>query len=170
MMLVSVTSLIISFMLQGLMSNFFVFSLNNISIFNAIFLLINFAVLFPFFENDKKMLSLIIIFGLLFDITYSNTLLLSTCIFVLIFYLNKAFNFLFPSNILTVNIFSIISMIIYHSFTFLFLKIYQFDSYNYMKILKVIFSNMIMTVLYTTLLFWLLDFIFKRFNLKKVRV
>lgn len=170
MMLVSVISLLFSFLLQGLYSNFFFFLPNNLSFFSATFLLINFVVLYSYFENDRKFLTLIIIFGLLFDITYSNTLLLNTCIFAFIFYINKLFNFFFPSNIFTVNIFSFISMIIYNVISFFILKLLQFDSYNYIIIIKVILSNILITILYTSIVYYIINYIYKKLNLKKIRV
>lgn len=168
-MSLSVISLIFSLLIQGLISNYQSFMLENISIFSGVFLLINFIVLLPYFESDKKFLTLIIVFGLLFDITYNNTFILCTCIFVAVFYINKVLNFFFPSNVLTMNIFSILSMIIYHVLTFVFLKILQFDSYNFLILLKVILCNFIMTIIYTTLIYYVISFVYKKMNLKTIR-
>ena len=169
MMPLSIISLIFSLLLQGLASNFLGYTLNEISIFSAIFLLITLIVLQPYFESDKKFLKLLIVFGLLYDITYSNTLILCTSIFIVIFYINKILNFFFPNNVFTINIFSIISMIIYHSLTFAFLKILQYDSFNFIYLLKTILCNIIMTITYTTIVYYIIDYLYKRMNLKIIR-
>ena len=106
MIIVSVISLLFSLFLQGLVSNFQSYTMHDLSIFSAVYMLLTLVVLQPYFENDKKFLILIIIFGVLLDITYSNTFILCTCIFLAIFYLNKLLNFFFPYNLFTVNLFA----------------------------------------------------------------
>ncbi len=169
MIIVSIISLLFSLFLQGLVSNFQSYTIYDLSIFSAVYMLLTLVVLQPYFENDKKFLILILIFGILLDITYSNTFILCTCIFLAIFYLNKLLNFFFPYNLFTVNLFSILSMISYHVITFLFLIILNFDSYNFIILLKVIGCNLIMTVVYTSFMYYLIDFIYKKFKLKLIR-
>lgn len=169
MIIVSIISLLLSLFIQGLVSNFQGFTIDNLSIFSAIYLLITLVVLQPYFESDKKFLILILIFGMLLDITYSNTFILCTCIFVAIFYFNKLLNFFFPYNLFTVNLFSILSMIIYHVLTFLFLVLLKFDAYSILVLLKIIACNIIMTILYTSVMFLVIEFIYKKFRLKLVK-
>ena len=169
MIIVSIISLLFSLFLQGLVSNFQSYTIYDLSIFSAVYMLLTLVVLQPYFESNKKFLILILIFGLLLDITYSNTFILCTCIFLAIFYLNKLLNFFFPYNLFTVNLFSILSMISYHVITFLFLIILNFDSYNFIILLKVIGCNLIMIVVYTSFMYYLIYFIYKKFKLKLIR-
>lgn len=169
MIIVSIISLLFSLFIQGLVSNFQGFTIDNLSIFSAIYLLITLVVLQPYFESDKKFLILILVFGMLLDITYSNTFILCTCIFVAVFYFNKLLNFFFPYNLFTVNLFSILSMIIYHVLTFLFLVLLKFDAYSILVLLKIIACNIIMTILYTSVMFLIIEFIYKKFRLKIVK-
>ena len=169
MIIVSVISLLFSLFLQGLVSNFQSYTMHDLSIFSAVYMLLTLVVLQPYFENDKKFLILIIIFGVLLDITYSNTFILCTCIFLAIFYLNKLLNFFFPYNLFTVNLFAVLSMVSYHILTFLFLVILNFDSYNIIILLKVIGCNLIMTIIYTSIMYYLIDFVYKKFKLKIIR-
>ena len=169
MIIVSIVSLIISLLLQGLVSNFIGYTINNLSIFSCVYVLINLVVLQQYFESDKKFLLLAIIFGMLSDIVYSNTFILCACIFVLIFYLNKIASIIFPYNIFTVNGFSLVSMIIYHITTFIFMIILRFDSYGIITLLKIIGCNIAMTIIYTTILYQIIAFLVKKFDLKEVR-
>lgn len=169
MILISIISLLISLLLQGLMSNFLGYTIDNLSIFSAIYVLINLVVLLPYFEDNKKILIIIIISGLLMDMVYSNTCIFYTCIFIVIFYLNKILNFFFPSNLLTINVCSFLSMVVYHILTFIFLTIFGFDSYGILTLLKIIGCNIIMTIIYTCILYCLISFIYKKFDLKIIR-
>lgn len=169
MIIVSVISLIISLLLQGFSSNFLGYTINSLSIFSAIYVLINLVVLQQYFEDDRKYLVFIVVFGMLMDIVYSNTFILSACIFVTIFYANKFFSFFFPYNIFTINGFSLLSMIIYHIITFIFLSTLRFDVYGILILLKIICCNIIMTILYTTIMYYIIDFVYKKFKLKVIR-
>ena len=82
MIIVSIISLVLSFFLQGLMSNFLGYSIDNLSIFSCVYVLINLVVLQPYFEDNKKFLILVIIFGFLMDLVYSNTCILCTYVFI----------------------------------------------------------------------------------------
>lgn len=169
MIIVCIISLIVSLLLQGLMSNFLGYTLENLSIFNAVYVLINLVVIQQYFEDSKKNLIIIVIFGLLMDLVYNNTVLLCACVFIVIYYLNKFLNFFLPYNLFTVNIFSLISMVVYHVITFLFLILLRFDSYGILMLFKVIGCNVIMTIIYTSVLYFVIDFIYKKFDLKVVR-
>ena len=54
MIIVSVISLLFSLLIQGLMSNFFEYTIDNLSIFSAVYVLINLVVLMPYFEDNKN--------------------------------------------------------------------------------------------------------------------
>lgn len=169
MIIVSVISLIISLLIQGLVSNFIGYTIDNLSIFTTVYVLINLVVLQQYFESDKKFLILVIIFGMLCDIVYSNTFILCACIFVLIFYINKFISHILPYNVLMVNVFSILSIIIYHAVTFLFLIIFRFDGYGIFVLLKVIGCSIIMSIIYTTIIYYVILFFVRKFDLKVVR-
>ena len=169
MIILCIITSIISLLLQGLISNFQNYTLTNLSIFSAVYLLINFVVLQPYFDSSKKNIILIIIFGMIFDITYNNTIILSTFTFIAIFYINKILNIFFPNNLLTINIFSILSMIFYHILIFTFLSILSFDNYNISILLKVIASNIIMTIIYTSIMYYIVSKLYNKLNLKLIR-
>ena len=114
MIYVSVISLFVSFLLQGLMSRVLDFNIMSLSIFWTIYVVVNIVVLQQYFEYDKKFLIIIVAFGLLMDVVYSSTALLNVFVFVIIFYLNKFLTFFLPYNLLTVNLFAVISVFVYH--------------------------------------------------------
>ena len=87
MIILSVFVFLISFLFQGLISNIHNYTIIHLSIFSAIYLLLALVVLQPYFENDKKFIIMLLVFAILFDITYTNTFVLSTCIFIIIFYM-----------------------------------------------------------------------------------
>ena len=169
MIIVSIITLIISFLLQGIISNYLGYSLNSLSWFLTIYPLINILILTPHFENTSKNITIIIITGLLIDIVYTNTFMLNACLFVLIYYFSKIFHFLFPYNLLTINISNLLGVETYHIVTFLFLSLIRYDKFSFKILLKVLSHNIIMTLIYTSIMYIIIETIVKKFELKEIK-
>ena len=169
MMILSIILLTISFLLQGIMSNFIGCTLNNVSVLFTIYPLIALLMIYPNFENKNKFILLLVIFGLLTDLVYSNTFIFNTCLFYLIYKINKIFHFFFPYILLTINISNLIGIYVYHLITFLFLIILNFDNYNILILFKIILNSTIMTIIYTSIIYWLLNILKRLFDLKEVK-
>ena len=85
---------IISFLLDGLMSNYIPVNINELSYLTTIYSVISIVVIYNYFENEKKYLIIITILALLFDIVYTNTFPLNIIIFIAI-YINKNIKLLY---------------------------------------------------------------------------
>lgn len=165
-MILSIILLIISFLLQGLVSNFIGV---NSSIFYTIYVLISLLIIYPHFENKKKYLILLFIFGLLMDLVYTNTTLLNVSLFFIIYYFSRMFHFFLPYNLLTINISNILSVFIYNIITFLMLVILRVDSYSFISLIKLLGSSILMSIIFTSIVYWLVNYLKKRLDLKEVK-
>lgn len=166
MMILSIILLIISFLLQGLVSNFIGV---NSSIFYTIYVLISLLIIYPHFENKNKYLILLFIFGLLMDLVYTNTTLLNVSLFFIIYYFSRMFHFFLPYNLLTINISNILSVFIYNIITFLMLVILRVDSYSFISLIKLLGSSILMSIIFTSIVYWLVNYLKKRLDLKEVK-
>ena len=169
MIILSIITLIISFLIQGIASNYIGYHQTNLSWFLTIYPLINLLILTPHFEESKKLLILVIIFGLLTDIVYTNTPVLNTCIFITVYSLSKCFHFIFPYNLLTLNISNLLGICIYHIINFIFLIVIRYDNYSIKMLLQVISHSIIMTIIYTSILYIIIEKITKKLELKEVK-
>lgn len=168
-MIISIIYLIFSFMLESIMSNYFTSTLSNISIFTTIYTLIAFAIIYPYFNNEKKYFILVLIFGILFDVLYTSTFLVNTFIFIVIGIIIKLlYNFL-PSNYFMTNIISYISILIYHILSFVIINITSYANLDIIVLLKVIPSSIIMTLIYTTISYYLMRTIYNKFKIKGIK-
>ena len=122
-MIISIIYLIISFLLENIMSNIFPSYLGQTSYFTTIYTIIALAIIYPYFISEKKYFILVVIFGILFDITYTSTFMVNLVIFILIGIIIKLLNNIMNNNIFMSNIISIISIITYHILTFIILNI-----------------------------------------------
>ena len=114
--------MIIEFLLDGIISKY-------IEIYPVLTLLS-----LIFLKTNYKYL-LVIIVGLLYDITYTDTLFLNTSIFFLLLYFIKYYLQKFKYNLFNLIILSILLILIYRTSTYLILIIFsykKFDIYNYL--------------------------------------
>lgn len=168
-MIISAISLIISFLFQGFISTYLNYSLMNPSWFSTIYILINLVILIPYFDNSKKYIKLLLIFGILMDIVYTNTLILNTIIFLIIYYICKGINYLLPHNFLTINLLNIIAITIYHTITFLVLFIIRYDTYSISSLITIITHSILATIIYGSIIYFILFTIFKKLDIKKIK-
>ena len=137
-MIVSIIYLVVSFILENVMASVFPATLGNISYFTTIYTIIALVVIYPYFANEKKYYTLVIIFGALFDILYTSTLLLNVVFFLLIALV-----------IFTINVISIISIILYHLLAFIILNLETSQTYSLILLGNIITHSIIMTIIYT---------------------
>ena len=169
MIIIAIASTLFSFLLMGMISNYQGYIPSSLSWFQTIYPLVALLILAPYFENKKKLIALVIITGLLTDIIYSHSIILNACLFATIYYFSKTFHFFFPYNLLTINISNLLSIFIYHIISFLILLLLRYDSYNLLTLGKILSHSILMTIIYTSIIYLLIDFIYKKFELKEIK-
>ena len=168
-MIISILYLVISFLLEGIMSNIFPSTLSNISYFITIYTIISFVIIYPYFDNDKKYYLLILIFGILFDVLYTSTFFINIFIFIIIGIIIKLLYNLFPENIFMTNIISYICIIIYHILSFIILVIVGYNDYNIMLLFNIIIHSIFMTIIYTSISYFIIKFMYNKFGIKYIK-
>lgn len=168
-MIISIILLIISFLFEGFISNYFSSSLTDLNFFSTLYTLITLVVIYPYFYNEKKYYILLIIFSFLIDITYTNTLILNVVIFICISLMVKFLNFILPENILMVNIMSLSSVIMYHVLSYAILTIINYNTYPFFLLLDICINSIIMTIIYTTFIYFVSRFLYTKFDMKQIR-
>lgn len=168
-MIISIIYLVVSFLLDGIMSNIFPSTLSNISYFTTIYIIISFAIIYPYFDNDKKFFMLIFIFGILFDILYTSTIFVNTFIFIIIGIVIKILYNVLPENVFMTNIISYIGIIIYHILSFAILMITGYMNYNIILLFNIIIHSIFMTIIYTSISYFVIKFIYNKFGIKYIK-
>jgi len=168
-MIISVILLIFSFLFEGFISNCIASSLTEFNLFSTLYTLITLVVIYQYFYNEKKYYILLIIFSFLIDIVYTNTLILNVVLFIAISLIVKFLNFILPENILMVNIMSICSVILYHILSYIILTIINYNTYPMSLLLNICLNSIIMTIIYTTLIYYVSKFLYSKFDMKQIR-
>lgn len=169
MIILSLVIIILSCLIQGTVSNYIGYTYVNLSLFSTIYVLVSLLIIRPYFENEKKYLILLLVFGLIMDATFTNTFILNTSLFLVTYYFSKLFHFFFPYNLFTINISTLLSIFVYHTINFLFLTVLKYDNYTIWVLVKVLSHSVVMTISYTSILYVIIEFIKKKLDLKDVK-
>lgn len=169
MIFITTVFLILSLLIQTITSNYLGYTYQSLSPFITLYLLIALLMIKPYFENDKKYLLTLLIAGFLSGITYTNAVFLNISLFFVAYCFTKFFHFYFPYNYLTINISTLIGIFLYHILSFLFLITIGYDKYPFHMLLQILLDSIPMTILYTTVSYFLLETIFHHFNLRKIK-
>ena len=169
MILLTVISFVVSFLIQSLMSSYFGYIFNGLSIFFTIYVLVNLLMLKPFYEDDNKYVILIVIIGVLTDIMYSNVFLFNVCIFLLVCYVARRFYSIFPYNVFTISFCNVLCVMVYHVLSFLILYMLRYDNYSLMVLGKILYSSILMTVIYSSILYFVFNYFKDNFELREIK-
>ena len=168
-MIISVLLLIFSFLFEGFISNYLSSSLTDFNILSTLYTLITFVVIYSYFYNKKKYYILLIIFAILIDVVYTNTFLVNVFLFIFVSMFVHLLTSILPNNILMVNIISICSVIFYHIISYIILIVINYNYYPVSLLFNICVNSIIMTVIYTTFIYFVSKYLYIKFDLKQIR-
>lgn len=154
---------ILSFLLEILFSNL----VSSSGLFIPLFFLVTLVIIYPYFKSKSNYIIICLICGLLYDLGFLNTAFVNTLCFtftgLFIMFLHSYINY----NIVSTSIVNIISIVFYRIINYLLLCLVAYTNFNILISVKGIYSSLIVNILYGIILYLLLEFISKRFNIKK---
>ncbi len=151
----SIFVLLFSFLLQGILSLYFPFATNRFSFFSYNFIVTSLVIIYPIFSKKKKITLYYVIcmvYGLFFDLVYTNTLMIDSLLFLLVGILVKNLYSKFSDTTLNLFLIVCISNTLYDIFFYLLLVLFkniQFYPLDLVyKIIGSIFINLLYSVLF----------------------
>ncbi len=169
MIILVLISVIFSFLMEGFATNYIPSTLPNLSIFCTVYTLISLTLVQTEFTSQKKYLIIYLICAILFDLVYTNIILVNLIIFIIIYFIIKYINYNFPNNFLNASIKGLIVVFSYNILSFLALGIVDYDTYPLVLLLKVLYSSIVMTVIYSSITYLFINKISKKLSLKKIK-
>ena len=165
-MIIAVTYVIISFLLYSIISNLIPFNLIDPSWFKTIYSIISLVILYNYFDNQKKYLSIVIILGIFFDIVYTNTFILNVIVFLIIYLILSRLDYVITTNIFTINLKSIVCISSYHILTYIILLLSNYNNYSIKLLGLILLRSIIMTIIYTSISYLLMNKIYDNKRIK----
>lgn len=165
-MLVAIIYVIISFLLDGIISNIIPFNLVDPSYFKTIYSVISLVIIYNYFDNHQKYLTILITLGIFFDIIYTNTFILNIIVFLIIYIVLSNLDYIITTNIFTINLKSIVCISTYHITTYIILLLANYNNYSIKLLGLILIRSIIMTIIYTTISYLIMN---KIYEYKRIR-
>ena len=152
--------IIISFILDIILSNLLPYWKNSLSLFTTLFVPLTIYLIYPYYKTNKKYLREVFITGLLYDLFMTNLLFFNSFIFLILGIITisiyKKFKIDFKSNI----IFSIIIIIIYEITEVIIFNISKMTIISLKELIYYIIHSILINLVYAEIVF----------NMKKINV
>ena len=154
--------IIFSFYLEGILSKI------NINYLISLTTLMSLILIYPYLFNNKKNYYIIcFITGLIYDIAYTNTILLNACLFLTLGYLISIINNFITNNSFNVMIISIIIITIYRILNYFILIFIDYLEFDINSLIDSIIHSLIFNIIYISLIYKITDLISKKIGIYK---
>ena len=141
---------ILSFLLDWILSRYIL----PTTLFLPLFTIVSLVIIYPYFNNNNlKYFRYVAIIGLLYDITYLNTLFFNFFIFVMIGFIIGLFNYLLSNNLYTSTIITVIAIILYRIINYLSVVIFKNQPFDFMNLLESIYSSLLLNIIYCIIIY-----------------
>jgi len=168
-MIISLIIILVSLLLDGILTNFLPYLYTNLSIFTPLLTLVSIFMIYPFFRKKEKTYFIIIfIVGIIYDLFYTNLLFFNGVLFVIIGLLIK---YIYKTYEITpVRLILYIAIIIssYELLTGIILLIYNVVPVTFYKIFYKIVNSLLLNIIYGELIYLIIKLIPNKY--KKISI
>ena len=146
---------IISFILDGLLSNI----INQNSLFLPLCTIITIPLIYPYFKKNKlnDYYKLVIIFGALYDMVYTNTIFVNITIFFILAQITILFNKSLSDNIINFSFLMIISITSYRIITYFNYLLMSKKAFSFITLIAGIYKSYLFNLIYGSILYIILE-------------
>lgn len=150
----SIVLLIISLLLQGILSLYLPFISNQFTFLSYNFIITSLVLIYPIYYKKKKIswyYGICIFYGLFFDLLYTNTLVIDSLLFLLIGMLVNILYVKFKENFFNQFIIILLSQITYDLLFYLLLVLFRGISFSVLFLLYQFINTIILNFIYSFL-------------------
>ena len=167
--MISLIIVVISILLDGILSNFLPYLYTNLSIFTPLLTLISIFMIYPFFKKKEiNYFIIIFIIGIIYDLLYTNLLFFNGVIFVILGLLIKYIYKTYEITPLRLILYLIILISSYESLTGIILLIYNVVPVTFYKVFYKIINSLLLNIIYGELIYLIIYLIPKKY--KKISI
>lgn len=157
--------IIISLILDGVLTNFLPFLVNDLSLFTPLLTLVSIFIIYPFFRKKESRFYLILfIVGIIYDLLYTNLLFFNAILFLVTGLLTKVIYKNFEINFLKIMIYSVILITTYEILTALIILIFNLVPITIPKVIYKISHSVLLNIVYIEILYLIIKLIPKKYK------
>lgn len=158
----------ISILLDALISHYIPIFINNSNLFIPMFAIISLIIIFPYFNNDDiSYLRTCALFGLIYDILFTNTLGLNVVLFIILGFIINFLDSSLSNSLISVIIKMLIIITLYDSLTYLILLMLDYIDYGIIILLKKLLKSLILNFVYIIILYFVTNTISEKYKIKR---
>lgn len=159
----------ISLLLDGILTNYLPFLGNDLSLFTPLLSVISIFLIYPFFrKEEKKYLINVFIYGLIYDLFYTNLLFWNSCIFLIIGLLTIFIYKNYEISFLKIIIPIIVIITSYELLNASIIWIFHLVPITFTKVIYKITHTLLLNIIYAEIIYLLLKIIPKKY--KKISI
>lgn len=164
-MIISTIILLISIVLDGILSNFLPYLVNDLSLFTPMLTVIAIFIIYPFFrKKEKNYFIIIFIVGMIYDLLYTNLLFFNGVLFLIIGFISLEIYKNFEISYLKLIIYLILIISAYEILTGIILLVFNMVPVTLYKVLYKITHSLILNVIYGELIYLIINLIPKKYR------
>lgn len=157
--------LIISIILDGLLTNYLPYLVNDLSYFTPLLTVVSIFIIYPLNrKKEKKFFILIFIVGIIYDLLYTNLLFLNGLLFVVIALISKVISKNFEISYLKLILYIIIIVTIYETLYAGILFVYQVVPVTLYKLFYKISHTLLLNIIYVEILYFIIKHLPKKYK------
>lgn len=168
-MMISVIILVVSFLLDGILSNFLPYMVGDLSLFTPMFTIVSLVIIYPFFTKKLKYYFITcFLVGLVYDFMYTNLLFYNTVLFLAVgLILMFLYRYIRPSW-LSLILFIVVVIAGYECMNAIVILAFQLVPMTFYRLLYKISHSLLLNLCYGEILYfiiWLLPERYKRVSI-----
>ncbi len=161
--------MMISLLLDGLLTNYLPYLVNELSIFTPMLTVISIICIYPFYQKqEKKYYLTIFILGMIYDLMYTNLLFWNGILFLILAIIVRFIYKNYEVTPIRLILYSIIIITIYETLTGIILFTFQLVPVTISKVFYKITHSLILNIIYIEIVYGIIKRIPKRF--KKISI
>lgn len=154
--------LVISFLLEGVISNFVPVN----GFLAPLFTLTALIIIYPLFDESFEYYKYAFITGLAYDLFYTDTIVFHAIIFTFMAFLITRLNLVLSDNCVNVLIIIAICILVYRVITYGLLILVSSMSFDFLSLVFSILKSLIINLIYSVILFFVVKKIQKKYKYK----
>ena len=159
----------LSLILDGILSNIFPYTVNNLSLFTPLLTLISIYLIYPFYKKkEKKYMITLFLTGIIYDLLYTNLIFYNAITFTIIGIISKYIYKHYEINYLNIIIQIILIVTIYESLNALIIILFNLVPMSISRLFYKITHSLLLNIIYSELLLLIINILPNKY--KKVNI
>ena len=153
---------IISFLLEGIVSNFVPIN----GFLAPLFTLVALIIIYPLFDETSEYYKYVFVTGLAYDLFYTDTILFHAIIFCFMAFIITRLNLVLSDNYLNILIIMGVCILIYRVVTYGLLVLVSSMAFDFVALIMSVLKSLIINLIYSALLFFVVKKCQKKYKYK----